>query len=58
MMVANALWNYVFFRARNLFVGFISGSFAPILDLTLLSCLILGRLAGASTNPNLSEGDV
>lgn len=40
MMVANALWNYVFFRAQNLFVGFISGSLAPLLDFTLFICLI------------------
>jgi len=40
MMVANALWNYVFFRAQNLFAGFISGSLAPILDLALFICLI------------------
>ena len=40
MMVANGLWNYVFFRAQNLFAGFISGSLAPILDLTLFICLI------------------
>ncbi len=40
MMVANALWNYVFFRAQNLFAGFISGSLAPILDLTLFICMI------------------
>ena len=35
MMVANALWNYVFFRARDLYAGFVSGSLAPILDLAL-----------------------
>ena len=40
MMVANALWNYVFFRAQNLFASFISGSLAPILDLALFICLI------------------
>ncbi len=40
MMVANGLWNYVFFRAQNLFAGFISGSLAPILDLALFICLI------------------
>ena len=40
MMVANGLWNYVFFRAQNLFAGFISGSLAPILDLGLFICLI------------------
>jgi benzodiazapine receptor len=40
MMMANALWNYVFFRARNLFVSFVSASLAPILDVTLFICLI------------------
>lgn len=40
MMVANALWNYVFFRAQNLFAAFMTGSVAPILDLTLFICLI------------------
>jgi len=40
MMLANGLWNYVFFRAQNLFAGFMTGSFAPILDLTLIICLI------------------
>jgi tryptophan-rich sensory protein len=40
MMVANALWNYVFFRARNLFASFVSSSLAPILDVTLFICLI------------------
>ena len=40
MMVANALWNYVFFRARNLLAAFVSGSFAPLLDLALFICLI------------------
>src|SRR5713226_7415289 len=41
MMVANALWNYVFFRARDLYAGFVSGSLAPILDLALFICLLL-----------------
>ena len=40
MMVANALWNYLFFRAKNLFASFISGGLAPILDITLFICLI------------------
>jgi len=32
MMIGDALRNYVFIRARNLFANFISGSLAPILD--------------------------
>ena len=40
MMLANALWNYVFFRLRNLFFGFVSGSLAPILDVVLFICLL------------------
>ena len=41
MMIANALWNYVFFRGRDLNAGFVSGSVAPILDLALFICLLL-----------------
>lgn len=40
MMMANALWNLIFFRARNLFVACLTGSAAPILDVALLVCLI------------------
>jgi|ERR1041384_4779740 tryptophan-rich sensory protein len=40
MMVANALWNYLFFRAKKLFASFVSGSLAPITDLALFICLI------------------
>jgi len=40
MMIANALWNLIFFRARNLFVAFIVGSVAPIPDVALLACLL------------------
>jgi tryptophan-rich sensory protein len=40
MMIGNALWNLMFFRARNLFVAFITGSAAPILDVALLLCLL------------------
>jgi len=39
-MIANALWNLIFFRARNFFVAFIVGSAAPIPDLVLLACLL------------------
>ena len=40
MMVLNALWNYVFFRAQNLFVSFVVASLFPLLDLVLLILLI------------------
>lgn len=40
MMIGNALWNLIVFRARNLFVAFITGSAAPILDVALLLCLL------------------
>ena len=46
MMTANALWNYVFFRARNLYVAFVLGSVAPVFDAALFACLfVLDRLA-------------
>src|SRR5690349_3210810 len=32
MMLANALWNLLFFRARNLYLAFVTGSAAPIPD--------------------------
>jgi benzodiazapine receptor len=40
MMGANALWNYVFFRAQNLFVSYVGSSLAPVFDIALLVCLI------------------
>jgi len=40
MMAANALWNYLFFRARNLFVILSAAGLAPILDVSLFICLI------------------
>ena len=40
MMVLNALWNYVFFRAQNMFVSFVVASLFPLLDLILLILLI------------------
>jgi tryptophan-rich sensory protein len=54
MMAANALWNYVFFRARKLFPAFIAGSIAPVFDLTLFICLVgLDRMAAWSLVPYL-----
>lgn len=54
MMLANAMWNYVFFRLRNLFAGFISGSLAPILDVALFICLItLDKTAALALVPYL-----
>jgi tryptophan-rich sensory protein len=47
MMLANALWNYLFFRAQKLFASFVSGSLAPIFDLALFICLINLDKAGA-----------
>lgn len=40
MMIANALSNYVIFRARDLRRSFLIGALAPIFDVTLLLCLI------------------
>ncbi len=40
MMVANGLWNLVFFRAQRLFLSFFLGSLAPLFDVTLFLCLI------------------
>lgn len=40
MMVVNALWNYVFFRARKLFLAFVAGSAAPVFDAALFICLV------------------
>jgi tryptophan-rich sensory protein len=54
MMVANALWNFLFFRAQNLFASFISGSLAPIFDLALFICLInLDKTAAIALVPYL-----
>jgi tryptophan-rich sensory protein len=39
MMAANALWNYVFFRAQKLFASVIVTFLAPIMDLGLFVCL-------------------
>ena len=54
MMTANALWNYVFFRARKLFLAFVAGSAAPVFDLALFICLVqLDRRAAWSLVPYL-----
>ena len=39
MMIANALWNYIFFRARNLFVSVIA--FGPYIAVTLALIITL-----------------
>ena len=54
MMGANAVWNYVFFRARKLFLAFVAGSAAPLFDAGLCICLIeLDTLAAWSLVPYL-----
>ena len=54
MMTANALWNYVFFRARKLFLAFVTGNMAPIFDAALFICLVeLDRVAAWSLVPYL-----
>ena len=54
MMTANALWNYVFFRARKLFLAFMAGSVAPVFDVALFICLVrLDSLAEWSLVPYL-----
>jgi tryptophan-rich sensory protein len=40
MMMANALWNYLFFRSRKFFLAFVAGSAAPIFDAALFICLL------------------
>lgn len=40
MMLANGLWNLVFFRMRNLHLAFVTGSAAPIPDGLLFLCLL------------------
>ena len=40
MMVANALTNYVIFRARNLRLSFIIGNLFPVMDIALFICLL------------------
>ena len=54
MMVVNALWNYIFFRARNLFLSFVVASLFPLMDIALFICLIqLERVAAWSLVPYL-----
>ena len=40
MMTANGLSNYVIFRAQDLYRSFVIGSLFPVMDMTLLICLI------------------
>lgn len=40
MMVVNGLTNYIIFRARNLHQSFIVSSLCPVMDVTLLICLL------------------
>ena len=54
MMVVNALTNYIIFRARNLRLSSIVGCLFPVMDMTLLICLIqLDTLAAWSLVPYL-----
>ena len=54
MMVVNALTNYIIFRARNLRLSFIVGCLFPVMDITLMICLIrLDTLAAWSLVPYL-----
>ena len=54
MMAANALWNYVFFRAQKLFASVVVTFLAPIMDLGLLLCLTwIDRVAAWALIPYL-----
>ena len=54
MMLANAVWNFVFFRARNLYVAFATGTLAPLLDIPLFLWLLqLDSLAALALFPYL-----
>jgi tryptophan-rich sensory protein len=54
MMLANALWNYLFFRAQKLFISVLVAFLAPVMDLVLLICLIrLDRVAAWALVPYL-----
>jgi translocator protein len=54
MMLANALTNYVIFRARNLHLSFVIGSLFPIFDTMLfILLLMLDRIAGLMLIPYL-----
>jgi len=55
MMFANALWNLIFFRARNFYLAFVTGSVAPVPDLLLFVCLLrLDSLAALALAPYLA----
>ena len=47
MMLLNAMWNYVFFRMRKLYMSFVGTTLFPILDVALLWCLIQLESAAA-----------
>ena len=54
MMVANSLTNYVFFRARDLYLGYIIGNVFPVMGAALFVCLTrLDRIAAWSLVPYL-----
>jgi translocator protein len=54
MMAANALTNYVIFRARDLRLSFIIGSLFPFMDVALFVCLLrLDRAAAWTLIPYL-----
>ena len=54
MMVANALSNYIIFRARNLRLAFVVGALFPIMDVALFICLMrLDRITAWSLVPYL-----
>ena len=54
MMVANALTNYVIFRARDLRLSFIIGNIFPVMDVALFICMIqLDRIAAWALIPYL-----
>ncbi len=55
MMLANAFWNLIFFRARNLHLAFVTGSAAPLLDVLLFLYLLrLDQLAALALVPYLA----
>lgn len=54
MMGVNASWNFIFFRAQNLFISFVVVSLFPVLDVALLLCLIqLDKIAAWTLAPYL-----
>jgi len=55
MMLSNALWNLLFFRAKNLHLAFLVGSAAPLLDGPLFVWLLfLDALAALALLPYLA----